>query len=116
MRIELQVNGKHSFWLTLKAYALLEFDNAEEAESMIPDIKPVQQSDPVTVKLLVLTLVKLGRHSEVTQMLEHAKSVHPTRVDINENLFFAYVRENKLLQQQNQALHLYTFAGKDLYA
>ena len=114
--IELQVNGKHSFWLTLKAYALLEFDNAEEAESMMTDIKPVQQSDPVTVKLLVLTLVKLGRHSEVTQMLEHAKSVHPTRVDINENLFFAYVRENKLLQQQNQALHLYTFAGKDLYA
>lgn len=68
------------------------------------------------MKLLVLTLVKLGMNADCTKMLEHAQHAHTTRVDINEQLFFAYVRESKLLKQQNQALHLYKFSDKELYA
>lgn len=82
----------------MKAYALLEFDKADECISMLYDIRPTRQTDPVVVKLLVLTLVKLGMNSDCTKMLEHAQSVHTSRVDINEQLFFAYVRENKLLK------------------
>jgi hypothetical protein len=31
-------------------------------------------------------------------MLEHAQAKNDQRIDINEQLFFAYVRENKLLK------------------
>jgi hypothetical protein len=55
-------------------------------------------TDPVIVKLLVLTMIKLGMNAETTQMLENAQAKHETRIDINEQLFFAYVRENKLLK------------------
>lgn len=58
--------------MTLKAYALMEFDKQEECIEMIQEIKPVKQNDPVIVKLLVLTLIKLGMNSETTLMLEYA--------------------------------------------
>ena len=102
--------------MTLKAYALLEYDKKDECLSCLADISPTTMTDPVIVKLLVLTLIKLGMVAECTKMLEGSQAAHPTRVDVNEQLFFAYVRENKLLKQQNQALHLYKITDKDLYA
>lgn len=105
--LELQKDPKHPFWNTLKCYALLEFDKPEESIEMLPVIRPTKQTDPVVVQFLVLTLVKFSRFAELTKMLENAQKIHTTLVDINEELFFAFVREQKLLQQQNQALHLY---------
>jgi len=58
--------------MTLKAYALLEFEKPEECNELLYDIKPAKQTDPVIVKLLVLTLIKLGMNAECTKMLEHA--------------------------------------------
>jgi hypothetical protein len=84
--------------MTLKAYALLEFSKPEECQDLLKEIKPVKMTDPVIVKLLVLTMIKLGMNAETTQMLENAQAKHETRIDINEQLFFAYVRENKLLK------------------
>lgn len=82
----------------MKAYALLEFGKSDECQGLLREIKPHKQTDPIIVKLLVLTMIKLGMNTEVTQMLENAQSKHENRVDINEQLFFAYVRENKLLK------------------
>ena len=87
--------------MTLKAYALLEFGKPEECLDLLKEIKPVKMTDPVIVKLLVLAMIKLGMNAETTQMLEHAQAKNDQRIDINEQLFFAYVRENKLLKQQN---------------
>ena len=84
--------------MTLKAYALLEFGKPEECQDLLKEIKPIKMTDPVIVKLLVLTMIKLGMNAETTQMLENAQAKHETRIDINEQLFFAYVRENKLLK------------------
>jgi len=42
--------------------------------------------------------------------------LHGGRVDLGEALFFSYVREGKLLKQQNQGLHLYKVHNEDQYA
>lgn len=47
----------------------------------------------------MLIFTQYGMYRECTKMLENASSIHDNRQDLSEQLFFAYVRENKLLQQ-----------------
>jgi hypothetical protein len=42
--------------------------------------------------------------------------VFPSKKDLHEQLFYSYVREGKLLKQQNQALTLYKQHQSDIYA
>ena len=44
------------------------------------------------------------------------QNIHSERADLGEQLFFSYVREGKLLKQQNQGLHLYKVHNKEIYA
>jgi hypothetical protein len=96
--VELNKQANHPFWLSLKCYALLEFDKPDESYAMLNEIKPTRQTDPVVVDILTKTLIKFGMNSEITTMLEHAQKTHPNRIDVNELLMYAYVRENKLLK------------------
>jgi tetratricopeptide (TPR) repeat protein len=49
----------------------------------------------------------IGRYAESTETLEFSLDMFPGNKDLSEALFFSYVREGKLLKQQNQALTLY---------
>jgi len=49
----------------------------------------------------------LGRHTEATNVLEQILTMFKDNKGLQEELFFSYVREGKLLKQQNQALTLY---------
>ena len=49
----------------------------------------------------------MGRYTEATEVLEFVLEMFPSNKDLSEALFFSYVREAKLLKQQNQALTLY---------
>jgi len=49
-------------------------------------------------------------------LLEGVQGIHSSRADLGEQLFFSYVREGKLLKQQNQGLHLYKEHQRDIYA
>jgi hypothetical protein len=43
----------------------------------------------------------LGRYSDATATLEHILGMFPANKELQEYLFFSFVREGKLLKQQN---------------
>ena len=65
---------------------------------------------------LVFIYTAFSQSAEATKLLEGVQSLYSERMDLGEQLFFSYVREGKLLKQQNQALHLYKVHNKDIYA
>jgi predicted Zn-dependent protease len=94
----LKESSKHPFWSSLKAYGLLENGKVEDSQELMKEIKPTKQTDPIIVKFLTLTLIKLGKDAECTKMLEGACNEYPDRSDLAEQLFFAYMRQNKLMK------------------
>ena len=78
-----------------------------ECQDLMTDIKPMNQKDPFTIKYLVFIYTAFGQNENATQLLEAVQTMHSDRPDLGEQLFFSYVREGKLLKQQNQGLHLY---------
>lgn len=58
----------------------------------------------------------LAQYDQTTALLEYVVKVHMDHEEMQEELFFAYVRENKLLKQQNQALQLYKQFQRDVHA
>jgi hypothetical protein len=58
----------------------------------------------------------LGQYEQTTALLEYVVKIHMDHEEIHEELCFAYVRENKLLKQQNQALQLYKQFQRDVHA
>jgi hypothetical protein len=58
----------------------------------------------------------MGHYSETTALLEGVCVSNPDNEELGEELFFSYVRENKFLKQQNQALALYKMTQKEGHA
>ena len=87
-----------------------------ECQDLLVEIKPMNQRDPYTIKYLVFIYTAFGQNEEATKLLEAVQTIHSERDDLGEQLFFSYVREGKLLKQQNQGLHLYKIHTKDIYA
>jgi len=80
------------------------------------ELRTNRPSDPVTSKYLLAIYNDLGIYNEATALLEYVMTVNLDNEELGEELFFSYVRENKLLKQQNQALQLYKTFGRDIYA
>ena len=55
-------------------------------------------------------------YSETTALLEYTLGAAQDNEELCEELFFSYVREGKLLKQQNQALQLYKNFQRDIHA
>jgi hypothetical protein len=55
----------------------------------------------VIAKYLVYAYNELGMYSETTALLEYNLSAAQDNEELSEELFFSYVREGKLLKQQN---------------
>ncbi len=49
-------------------------------------------------------------------MLEQILSIFKDKQELQEELFYSYVREGKLLKQQNQALTLYKAHQEEIHA
>jgi len=58
----------------------------------------------------------VGQTSVATDVLENTYLMNPDNEDIGKDLFYSYVRENKLLKQQNHALMLYKQFENEEYA
>jgi tetratricopeptide (TPR) repeat protein len=65
---------------------------------------------------LALIYTEAGQHHEATDILEHTYLMNQDNEDIGRDLFYSYVRENKLLKQQNHALMLYKHFEHEIYA
>ena len=72
-----------------------------ECQDLLADIKPVAQKDPFAIKYLVFIHTAFGQNAKATELLEGAPALQLERCDLGEQLFFSYVREGKLLKQQN---------------
>ena len=57
-------------------------------------------TDPFAVRHLVFIFTAFSQNANATHVLENAFEVHSDRHDLGEQLFFAYVREGKTVQQQ----------------
>ena len=92
-------NNKQPFFNTIKAYCLMKIGKHSECSDLLNDIKPMNQKDPNTIKYLVFIFTAFGKNEDATLLLENVKELHKNRQDLNEQLFFSYVREGKLLKQ-----------------
>jgi predicted Zn-dependent protease len=95
------------FFAVLTAYCLMKGDKMAECIEILNDYKNVKPSDSITTKYLTAIYNHLHMYAEATELLEYIVTQFPSKKDLQEQLFFAYVREGKLLKQQNQALSLY---------
>ena len=83
----------------VKAYCLMKQGKHADCNDILADIRPQSVSDPFAVKYLVFIYTAFGQNANATEVLENAFEVHSDRPDLGEQLFFAYVREGKLLKQ-----------------
>ena len=71
-------------------------------------MNPTQQTDPTLAVYLSRAMTSLAdKDTDCTLMLERACRKHPDREDLAELLFFAYLREDKLMKMGNQAIKLF---------
>ena len=109
-------NINQTFYKTMKAYCLLKSNKNGECMELLQEIKTNKPSDPVTAKYLLTIYNEMGMYHETTSLLEYVLSINLDNEELCEELFFSYVRESKLLKQQNQALQLYKTFQRDIHA
>ena len=112
----LQKNINTHFYRIKKAYCFMKTQRVAEAQDIIAEFKVNRPSEPVLAKYLVHVYNDLAQYDQTTALLEYVVKVHMDHEEMQEELFFAYVRENKLLKQQNQALQLYKQFQRDVHA
>jgi len=89
------------FWAVITAYCLLKTGKQQECVELLSEYKAQKPADSSTAKYLAAIYHHLGRYDEATAALEYINSLFPGKKDLGEALFFSYVREGKLLKQQN---------------
>lgn len=104
------------FYLIITAYCLLKMGKQAEALELLSDVKPERTEDSQSAIYLVAIYNHLGRHNSATQALEFATTRYQNHRGLAEELFYSYVREGKLLKQQNQALTLYKAHQEEAHA
>ena len=95
------------FYAVISAFCLLRTNRQQDCLDILNDYKSPKPQDSQTATYLVLIYESLGRYSDATQVLIDILVIFPNHKQLSELLFFSYVREGKLLKQQNQALNLY---------
>jgi hypothetical protein len=88
----------------------------QECIETINEIKPFKQTDPNTVAYICEIFTGFGQNANATKLLEQVKDTQKNNEKIQKQLFFAYVRENKILKQQGQSLYLYKQFNKEFFA
>lgn len=82
----------------MKAYCFMKTQRVAEAQDLIAEFKVNRPSEPVLAKYLVHVYNDLAQYDQTTALLEYVVKVHMDHEEVQEELFFAYVRENKLLK------------------
>ena len=95
------------FFAVMTAYCLLKGEKQAECLEILKDYRAMKPTDSTTTKYMVAIYNNVGNYAEATILLEYIINVFPSKKELQEQLFFSYVREGKLLKQQNQALNLY---------
>ena len=83
----------------MKAHCLIRMQRPQDTGDLINELRMNKPSDPVIVKYLIQVYNELGTYSEATGLLEYALTMSLDNEELCEELFFAYVREGKLLKQ-----------------
>lgn len=103
------------FFSIIEAYCQLKQGKTQECHDILADFRGQKPMDSQTAIYLSYIYNELGRHADATTVLEVAANDFKKR-QLNELLFFAYVRQGNLLKQQNQALQLYKNHQEALHA
>lgn len=95
-------NINQQFYRVMRAYCLAKLSKFNEALESVQDSRQNKPNDPIIAKYLAYAYNDLGLYSEATALLEYVLNLSTeTNEELSEELFFSYVRENKLLKQQN---------------
>jgi tetratricopeptide (TPR) repeat protein len=89
------------FFAIITAYCLLKVGKQQDAIDILNEYKQIKASDTLTAMYQASVLTGLGRYSDATSLLEYILNIFPSKKNLQEELFFSYVREGKLLKQQN---------------
>lgn len=107
---------KSMFYAVITGYCLLRTGRQAECLETLADVKAQKPQESQTAIYLAHIYESLGRYSDATATLEYTLSLFKDNKELAELLFFSYVREGKLLRQQNQALTLYKQHQETLHA
>ena len=104
------------FYAIITAYCLLKVGKQQDAIDILNEYKQIKASDTQTAMYQASVFTGLGRYSDSTALLEYILNIFPSKKSLQEELFYSYVREGKLLKQQNQALTMYKNSQLEIYA
>ncbi len=82
----------------MKAFCLIKQNKVLEAQDLLVEVKQAKPSDTITAKYLIEAFNDLGQYSDTTGILEYVLELSTENEELGEELFFSYVRENKLLK------------------
>jgi len=95
---------------------MLKMGKTTEIMDTLTELKTQKIPDNLTAKHLIILYNELHLNSDATALLEQVYYGNQSDEEMAEELFFSYVRENKLLKQQNHALSMYKSFNKDVYS
>ena len=101
---------------TMKGYCLIKMKKPHEGLDLAVEVKVTKPTNPEICKYLAMIYTESNKFTEATTILENSHFMNPDHEEIGRDLFFSYVRENKLLKQQNHALMLYKQFENETYA
>lgn len=87
-----------TFYKAFKAYCLLKQNKIADCVELCQEVKSNRTADLITAKYMILIYNELGMYHETTNLLEYTLSMNIENEELAEELFFSYVRENKLLK------------------
>jgi len=83
----------------MKCYAMLKMGKTTEIMDTLTELKTQKIPDNLTAKHLIILYNELHLNSDATALLEQVYYGNQSDEEMAEELFFSYVRENKLLKQ-----------------
>ena len=89
------------FYAVITSYCLMKVGKEQECKDVLNDYKTMKPTDTTTCKYMVAIYNNLGSYNQATQLLEYILNLFPNKKDLQEQLFYSYVREGMLLKQQN---------------
>ena len=72
-----------------------------DALETLSEIRPMSQKDPYALRYMALMYSGIDQEEDATKLLEYAVVVHPSNHELNEELFFSFMRRGMFQECQN---------------
>ena len=86
------------FYSIITAFCNLKLGKTQECLDILSEFRGMKPTDTQTAKYISLIYDGLGKYEEATKVLEEITAVYPNKRELNDLLFYSYVKDGNLLK------------------